>query len=171
MVGRSWMPNTLPRMYLNSKPIYLVVRSMVLPRKDIIFIVPRPLQNYVATPPLCPHVVRSFTFCTYIFLSHLFLLLILMFPLILLQTSQWIQVLEARLKKVAKDLEKGVALRQHFKSELQSLVDLIHRLKIAQAMVEKKVETLVKRVEEVNLKVTEALSVVTSKTAEMEAMK
>ena len=75
------------------------------------------------------------------------------------------------MKKVAKDLEKGVALRQHFKSELQSMADLIHRLKIAQAMVEKKVETLVKRVEEVNLKVTEALSVVTSKTAEMEAMK
>ena len=75
------------------------------------------------------------------------------------------------MKKVAKDLEKGVALRQHFKSKLQSLADLIHHLKIAQAMVEKKVETLVKRVEEVNLKVTEALSVVTSKTAEMEAMK
>nr|POF18447.1 hypothetical protein CFP56_42375 [Quercus suber] len=42
---------------------------------------------------------------------------------------------------------------------------------MAQAMAEKKVETLVKRVEEVNLKLAEALSVVTSKTSEMEAMK
>ena len=42
---------------------------------------------------------------------------------------------------------------------------------MAQAMAEKKVETHVKRVKEVDLKLNKALSVVTSKTAEMEAMK
>jgi len=44
-VGRSWVPNTFPRTYLNSELIYLVVRSVVLPWKDTIFMVPRPLQN------------------------------------------------------------------------------------------------------------------------------
>ena len=39
------MPNTFPRMYLNFELISLVVISMVLPQKDAIFIVPRPLQN------------------------------------------------------------------------------------------------------------------------------
>ena len=38
-------------------------------------------------------------------------------------------------------------------------------------MAKKKVETHVKRVKEVDLKLNKALSVVTSKTAEMEAMK
>ena len=42
---------------------------------------------------------------------------------------------------------------------------------MAQAMAEKKVETHVKRVKGVDLKLNKALSVVTSKTAEMEAMK
>ena len=42
---------------------------------------------------------------------------------------------------------------------------------MAQAMAEKKVETHVKRVNEVDLKLNKALSVVTSKIAEMEAMK
>ena len=39
------MPNTFPRTYLNSEPISLVVRSMVLPQKDVIFMIPRPLQK------------------------------------------------------------------------------------------------------------------------------
>ena len=39
------MPNTFPRTYLNSKLISLVIRSMVLPRKDAIFMIPRPLQK------------------------------------------------------------------------------------------------------------------------------
>ena len=39
------MLNTFPRTYLNSEPISLVVRSMVLPQNDAIFMVPRPLQK------------------------------------------------------------------------------------------------------------------------------
>ena len=39
------MPNTFPRVYLNFKPISLIVRSKILPRRDAIYIVPRPLQK------------------------------------------------------------------------------------------------------------------------------
>ena len=31
-VGRSWVPNTFPKMYLNSEPISLILRSIFLPR-------------------------------------------------------------------------------------------------------------------------------------------
>ena len=44
-VGRFWVPNTFPRMNLNSKPISLIVRSMFLPQKDDIYMVPRPFQK------------------------------------------------------------------------------------------------------------------------------
>lgn len=54
------------------------------------------------------------------------------------------------MKKAVEVLEKGVALRQHFKSELQIQADLIYHPKMAQDMTEKKVETLMKRVEEVD---------------------
>lgn len=54
------------------------------------------------------------------------------------------------MKKAVEVLEKGVALRQYFKSELQIQADLIHHPKMAQDMTEKKVETLMKRVEEVD---------------------
>ena len=40
------MPNTFPRMYLNSKLISsLVVRSNVIPREDAIYMVPRTFQK------------------------------------------------------------------------------------------------------------------------------
>ena len=39
------MLNTFPKTYLNSEPIPLVVRSMVLPRNDAIFMVLRPLKK------------------------------------------------------------------------------------------------------------------------------
>ena len=58
-VGRSWVPNTFPKAYLNTKPISLVVRSMVLPREDTIFMVPRPLQKLGGNSnsyALCPQV-------------------------------------------------------------------------------------------------------------------
>ena len=42
-VRQFWVPNTFPRSYLNSKPISLVVRSMVLPQMDAIYMVPRSL--------------------------------------------------------------------------------------------------------------------------------
>ena len=41
----SWVPNTFPRMYLNSEPISLVVRLMVIPWKDATLMVLRPLQK------------------------------------------------------------------------------------------------------------------------------
>ena len=44
-VGRPWVPNIFPRTYLNFKPISLVVRSMVLPQMDAMFMVPRSLQK------------------------------------------------------------------------------------------------------------------------------
>ena len=44
-VGQSWVPNTFPRTYLNSKLISLVVRSMVLPWEVAIYMVLRPLQK------------------------------------------------------------------------------------------------------------------------------
>ena len=44
-VGQSWVTNTFPRTYLNSEPISLVLRSMILPQKDAIFMVPRPFQK------------------------------------------------------------------------------------------------------------------------------
>ena len=48
------MSKTFPRPYLNSEPISLAVRSKVLPRKDAIYIVPRPLQKLGDDFPLCP---------------------------------------------------------------------------------------------------------------------
>ena len=39
------MPNTFLRLYLNSELISLVVRLMVFPRKDAIYMVPRPLKK------------------------------------------------------------------------------------------------------------------------------
>ena len=47
-------PNTFPRPYHNFEPIPLVVRSMVLPRNDAIYMVPRPLQKLGGNSPLCP---------------------------------------------------------------------------------------------------------------------
>ena len=44
-VGWFWVLNTFPRPYLNFEPISLVVRSMVLPWEDAIYMVPRPLQK------------------------------------------------------------------------------------------------------------------------------
>ena len=58
-VGRFWVPNTFLRPYLNFESISLVVRSMVLPRKDAIFMVPRPLQKLGGDSPLCPHLACS----------------------------------------------------------------------------------------------------------------
>ena len=44
------MPNTFPRMNLNSKPISLIVRSMFLPQKDDIYIwFLDHFKNYVVT--------------------------------------------------------------------------------------------------------------------------
>ena len=44
-VGRFWVLNTFPRPYLNSKLISLIVRSMVIPQKNAIYLVPKPLQK------------------------------------------------------------------------------------------------------------------------------
>ena len=44
-VGRFWVLNTFPRLYLNSKLISLIVRSMVIPQKNAIYLVPKPLQK------------------------------------------------------------------------------------------------------------------------------
>ena len=53
-VGRFWVLNTFPRLYLNSKLISLIVRSMVIPQKNAIYIIPRPLQKLGDDSPLCP---------------------------------------------------------------------------------------------------------------------
>ena len=53
-VRQFWMLNTFPRPYFNSEPISLVVRSIVLPREDAIYIVPKPLQKLSGELPLCP---------------------------------------------------------------------------------------------------------------------
>ena len=49
----SWVPNTFPRMYLNSGPISLVVRSMVLPQENAIYMVPRPWQKLGGDSNFC----------------------------------------------------------------------------------------------------------------------
>ena len=49
------MPNTFPRAYLNSKPIFLVVRSMVLPQEDAIYMVLRSLQKLGGNSDPCVH--------------------------------------------------------------------------------------------------------------------
>ena len=54
-VVQFWVPNTFLRLYLNFEPISLVVRSMVLPREDAIYMVPRPLQKLGGDILLCPH--------------------------------------------------------------------------------------------------------------------
>ena len=54
MVGRFWVPNTFLRPYINYKHIPLVVKSIVLPWEDTIYILPRPLQKLGGDSPLCP---------------------------------------------------------------------------------------------------------------------
>ena len=54
-VWRFWMPNTFPRSYLNFEPISLVVKSMVIPQENAMYMVPRPLQKLGGNSPLCPH--------------------------------------------------------------------------------------------------------------------
>ena len=53
-VGQFWVLNTFPRPYLNSKLISLIVRSMVIPQKNAIYLVPKPLQKLGGNSPLCP---------------------------------------------------------------------------------------------------------------------
>ena len=44
-VGRFWVPNSFLKLYRNFEPISLVVRSMVIPWEDAIYMVPRRLQK------------------------------------------------------------------------------------------------------------------------------
>ena len=53
------VPNTFLRMYLNSKPISLVVRSKVLVREDVIYMVPRRLKKLGGDSP-CVHTLLAY---------------------------------------------------------------------------------------------------------------
>ena len=68
------MPNTFPRMYLNSESISLVVILIVLPLKDAIFIVPRPLQklggdSFVVSTVATPLEIMSLNYLCVLFLN------------------------------------------------------------------------------------------------------
>ena len=65
-VRRSWVLNTFLRTYLNSEPISLIVRSIVLPRENAIYTVPRPLQKLGDDSNTFPCVHRCLTPSPYI---------------------------------------------------------------------------------------------------------
>ena len=90
-VGQSWVPNTFPRTYLNSKLISLVVRSMVLPWEVAIYMVPRPLQKLRGNSNIfcCVHNGNSTSdneFNSYVFY---FLTLIKTFSILVLHIHHW----------------------------------------------------------------------------------
>ena len=50
-VEQFWVLNTFPKLYLNSEPIFLVIRSMVLSRENAIYMVLRLLQKLGSDSP------------------------------------------------------------------------------------------------------------------------
>ena len=74
-VGRSWVPNTFPRAFLNTKPISMIVRSMVFPQEEAIYMVPRPLQKLGSDSPLASTVVTPLGIMSLITMSYVLTLI------------------------------------------------------------------------------------------------